>query len=113
MVTRLRALHVGLEQMAHDASVSIPRRVSTLLEPLVPGFADQVACQFPGSPAPALEVGKARDDAHTLEASIHAPQREAGRLTARRTSAFTPEDSAILQSAANAISTILCLAHTT
>jgi PAS domain S-box-containing protein len=110
-VTRLRALHVGLEQLEHDVKVSIPQRVTSLLETLVPRFAHSISCQFPGANEPAIELGQTVVTEHVLDAPIHAPQRPHGRLVARRPSRFTPEDSAILLSAANAITALLCSAY--
>jgi PAS domain S-box-containing protein len=107
-VTRLRALHVGLEQMAHDEHIAIPKRVIGLIEALVPRFAQQISCQFPGTPEPAIELGVGTSTAHVIEAPIYGPDRTPGRLIARRPSAFMPEDSANLMSAANAITALIC-----
>ncbi len=107
-VTRLRALHVGLEQMAHDEHIAIPKRVIGLIEALVPRFAQQICCQFPGTPEPAIELGVGSSSAHVIEAPIYGQDRVPGRLIARRLSVFTPEDHAILMSAANAITVVVC-----
>lgn len=107
-VTRLRALHVGLEQMAHDEHIAIPKRVIGLIEALVPRFAQQISCQFPGTPDAAIEIGVHSPTAQVIEAPVAGNDRTPGRLIARRSSVFSPEDKAILMAAANAITVAIC-----
>ncbi|HEY0304938.1 MAG TPA: PAS domain-containing protein [Longimicrobiales bacterium] len=113
ILTRLRALHVGLEQLAHDEHLAIPTRVLGFLESLVPRFAQQMSCQFPGVTEPVIEVGDPAAAAHTIGAPIYGRERTPGRLIARRSTQFTAEDTAILVSAANAITALICSATKT
>jgi PAS domain S-box-containing protein len=110
-VTRLRALHVGLEQLEWQGKGSIPGRVHAMLETLVPRFALVMTCQFPGAIEPAIELGQASHATHSLEAPIYAPQRSPGRLMAWRGTMFTPDDATVLHSAANAVTALLCHAY--
>lgn len=110
-VTRLRALQVGFEQLEWQGRASIPHRVRAMLEALVPRFAANITCQFPGTVAPVIELGEASKAAHSLEERILSPQLPPGRLVAWRSAMFTPDDAAILRSAANAVTALLCDAY--
>ena len=106
-VTRLRALHGGLEQMQDD-KLAIPARVTLLLETLVPRYARSMTCKLPGTAHVPIVLGDVTFSDHMLDAPIHAPLYSAGRLVARRPTRFSAEDSVILSSAANAITAMLC-----
>ena len=106
-VTRLRALNAGLETMAHGTDMPIRHRIKMLLEALIPCFADSLVCYLPGETDRLVQAGDISYAGHVLQTVVLAPNREPGRLVAKRVTAFAAEDSAILQSAANAISLLL------
>lgn len=106
-IIRLRALNVGLETMAHDTDMPIRHRVTSLLEALVPRFAQKLTCYLPNEADRPIEVGEPNYCGHVLQTVVLAPNREPGRLIARRDTTFSAEDAAILQSAANGISLLL------
>lgn len=105
-VTRIRTLYIALETMAHDQSLPVPERVGTMLEALVPRFAQILICYLPHIDTP-ITVGDGSIVGNTMQTMILAPNGEQGRLVAKRISTFATEDGAILQSAANAISLLL------
>lgn len=105
-VTRIRTLYVALETMAHDQSLPVRERIGTMLDALVPRFAQMLVCYLPESDDP-ITAGDVSVVGNVLQTMILAPRGEQGRLLAKRTSTFATEDGAILQSAANAISLLL------
>jgi PAS domain S-box-containing protein len=98
-VTRLRALHVGLETLACSSTQSRAERVLGLLEELVPRFARAMVCELPDEST--IEVGEVLPTDHSLQTMI--ARTHGGRLIARRSTPFTGDDGAILLAAANAI----------
>jgi PAS domain S-box-containing protein len=107
-VLRLRSLHVGLETMAHDAEMPIQHRITSLLEALVPRFANQMSCCCADQPDLQVTIGSTINATdHVLQTLVIGPNLMEARVVARRSSPFTPEDGAILQSVANGVSLLL------
>ena len=106
-ILRLRGLHAGLETMAQGAQLPVEMRITSLLEALVPRFAQQITCYFPQSDERSITIGNAANADHVLQTVIIGPGNSAGRLLAKRTGPFLPEDRAILQSVANGVSLLL------
>ena len=106
-ILRLRALQVGLQTMAHDTDQPVRARITSLLEVLVPRFAQSFLCYLPTEPDEPIKVGDQSQLTHVLQTVVLGPNRDPGRLIARRATPFYPEDGALLQSAANAISLLL------
>jgi hypothetical protein len=107
LMLRLRALHAGLETMAHDADMPVRNRITTLLEALVPRFAESLTCYLPAEVNDPIQVGATTYNGNVVQTVVLAPNRDPGRLVAKRSTPFSAEDSAILQSAANGISLLL------
>jgi PAS domain S-box-containing protein len=106
-ILRLRALHIGLETMAHDADLPIRHRITSLLDALVPRFAQQITCILPNEGDTPLTVGLSNGGEQVLQTVVVGPNKGTGRLIAKRNSPFMAEDGAILQSAANGVSLLL------
>jgi PAS domain S-box-containing protein len=104
---RLRALHIGLETMAHDEDQPLRNRIASLLDALVPRFGHQLLCFLPGESDDPIVAGKSAAGEQVLQTVILGPKHGEGRLIAKRATAFAAEDGAILQSASNGISLLL------
>jgi PAS domain S-box-containing protein len=98
-VTRLRALHVGLENIGHNVTLPRTERIRSLLEELVPRFARSMSCEIPAD-TPVFVGERCRTD-YVNQTLI--TRTNGGLLIARRSTPFTAEDSAILLAASNAI----------
>lgn len=104
---RLRALHFGLETMAHDVDMPVHDRITSLLEALVPRFAAHLSCYLSEEPEPDISVGNHGAADSVLQTLLPGPNNRVGRLVAKRSPPFYAEDAAILQSAANGVSLLL------